>query len=259
MSTTADTGAVRARRPVHRRPDAGPPPAVLAAVSTGLLVAGLVTSTVMAGATFPAPSAAPEVVQAYFRANSAAVAVTAFFTFASAVPLAIYAAAVSARLHTLGIRNSGATIALAGGVLAAGFLSLSGLVSWTLSRPAISGDPALVHALQALGFGTGGPGHVVALGLLVAGIAVPGLLAGLLPRPFAVAGLVLAAVAELSTLALLVDPAMYLLPIARFGGLLWLIAAGALLPRRRPAANAGDSAAPDAPTDDAAGASPGRP
>jgi uncharacterized membrane protein YkgB len=84
---------------------------------------------------------------------------------------------------------------------------------------------------------TGGPGHVVLLGLLLAGIAVPGLLAGLLPRWFAVTGIALAGVAELSTLALLLDPAMYLLPIARFGGPLWLIAAGALLPRRRPAAD----------------------
>jgi hypothetical protein len=226
------------RTSTHTRPDAGPPLVVLAAVSAGLLVAGLVTSTVMAGETFPAPSAAPEVVSAYFRANAAAVAVTAFFTFASAVPLAIYAATASARLHTLGIRNPGATIALAGGVLAAGFLSLSGMVSWTLSRPEIPGDRALVHALQGLSFMTGGLGHVVLLGLLLAGIAVPGLLAGLLPRWFAVTGIALAAVAELSTLALLLDPAMFLLPIARFGGLLWLIAAGALLPRRRPAANA---------------------
>jgi hypothetical protein len=238
MITENNTGAAPASTTRQRyRADAGPPLVVLAAASAGLLVAGLITSSAMAGETFPSPFAAPEVVQAYFRSSSAAVVVSAFFTFASAVPLAIYAATVSARLHNLGIRNPGATIALVGGVLAAGFLSLSAMFSWTLSRPEILGEPAVVHALQALSFMTGGPAHVVLLGLLLAGVAVPGLLAGLLPRWLAVAGLVLAAVAELSTLTLLLDGAAYLLPVARFGGLVWLITAGALLPRRRPAAN----------------------
>ncbi|OLT05011.1 hypothetical protein BJF90_20170 [Pseudonocardia sp. CNS-004] len=220
------------------RADAGPPLVVLAAVSTGLLLAGLITSTVLAGTTFPSPFDAAGTVEAYFREQSAAVAVTAFATFASAVPLAIYAATVSARLHNLGIRNPGATIALVGGVVAAAFLGLSGMLSWTLSRPATAGDPAVVHALQALTFMTGGPGHVVMLGLLVAGIAVPGLLAGLLPRRFALAGLVIAAVSELATFSLLFDAAIPLVPVGRFGGLIWLIAAAVLLPRRRGRAGA---------------------
>ncbi|MCU1615975.1 MAG: hypothetical protein JWO98_3515, partial [Frankiales bacterium] len=63
--------------------------------------------------------------------------------------------------------------------------------------------------------------------------AVPGLLAGLLPRPVALIGLVIAAVAEVSTLTLLVAGAAVLLPVARFTALAWLIAAGFLLPRRR--------------------------
>ncbi|MET9958468.1 hypothetical protein ABZ128_05160 [Streptomyces sp. NPDC006326] len=149
------------------------------------------------------------------------------------MPLAIYAATVSARLHKLGVRAPGATIALAGGVLASAFLACSGLVTWVLSRPEVAGHGDVVRALQYRAFGLGGPGHVVLLGLLVAGIAVPGLLAGLLPRALAVAGLAVAAVAELSTLVLLADGAALLLPVARFAGLLWLIAAGFLLPRRR--------------------------
>lgn len=48
----------------------------------------------------------------------------------------------------------------------------------------------------------------------------------------------IAGIAELSTLALLIDLAAYLLPIARFAGLAWLIAAGFLLPRQRARANA---------------------
>ncbi|RSS64680.1 hypothetical protein EF912_02015 [Streptomyces sp. WAC07061] len=153
--------------------------------------------------------------------------------FAASVPLAIYAATVSARLHKLGVRAPGATIALAGGVLASAFLACSGLVTWVLSRPEAASRAEPVRALQYLAFGLGGPAHVVLLGLLIAGIAVPGLLAGLLPRALALSGLAIAALAELSTLVLLTEAAALLLPIARFAGLLWLIAAGFLLPRRR--------------------------
>jgi hypothetical protein len=222
----------------RHRAVAGPPPVVLATASIGLLVAGLAISTALAGETFPSPFAPADVVEHYFGTQPTAVTVNAFFSFASSVPLAIYAATVSARLHALGIRNPGATIALVGGVLASGFLAISAMISWTLARPGVGADAPLVHALQSFGFLAGGPGHVVLLGLLVAGIAVPGLLAGLLPRALAVAGLVIAAVAELSTLTLLFDGAVFLVPVARFGGLLWLLAAAALLPRRRPAANA---------------------
>jgi hypothetical protein len=210
---------------------------LLAIVSTALLIAGLIISTALAGETFPSPFAASEAVQAYVGDNAGALRVTAFFSFASSVPLAIYAATASARLHTLGIRNPGASIALAGGVLAAGSLALSGMASWVLGRARVAGDPAVVQALHALAFVSGGPGHVVGLGLLVAGMAVPGLLAGLLPRPLALVGLVLAGVAELSSLALLIDGAMYLVPVARFVGLAWLIIAAVLLPARRPAAD----------------------
>jgi hypothetical protein len=91
----------------------------------------------------------------------------------------------------------------------------------------------LVRALHDLSFLTGGPAHVVFLGLLVAGVAVPGLLLGLLPRTLAVAGLVIAAIAELATLALVWPQLSVLIPVARFPGLLWLIAVGFTLPRQR--------------------------
>ncbi|MFK0237465.1 hypothetical protein [Streptomyces vinaceus] len=178
----------------------------------------------------PSPPFGPaDTAAAYFRDHSGAVRVSGALQFAASVPLAVYAATVSARLHKLGVRAPGATIALAGGVLAAAFLTGSGLVTWLLSRPETAAHVELVRALQYLAFGLGGPAHVVLLGLLVAGIAVP----GLLPRALAVTSLAIAAVAELSTLVLLADAAAPLLPIARFAGLLWLIAAGFLLPRRR--------------------------
>ena len=79
----------------------------------------------------------------------------------------------------------GATIALAGGVLASAGPGLIESDGWTLSRPEVTSDAALVRALYYLVFLTGGPAHVVILGLLIAGIAVPGLILGLLPQPLA--------------------------------------------------------------------------
>ncbi|MEW1636858.1 hypothetical protein AB0469_22615 [Streptomyces sp. NPDC093801] len=232
MTATPDTAIPQARS--RRDPQAGPPPGVLAVVFTALFLAGLVLSTLLAGGDpFPSPFGSTDTVTSYFRDHTDAVQVSGALQFAASVPLAIYAATVSARLHKLGIRAPGATIALAGGVLASAFLACSGLVTWVLSRPEVAGRAEAVRALQYLAFGLGGPAHVVLLGLLIAGIAVPGLLAGLLPRALAVAGLTVAAVAELSTLVLLTDAAALLLPVARFAGLLWLVAAGFLLPRRR--------------------------
>ncbi|WP_238017938.1 DUF4386 domain-containing protein [Dactylosporangium sp. AC04546] len=220
-----------------RRPPAvaGPPLGVLAVVFTALFLGSLVLGTVLAGGSpYPSPFGETADISAYFRDHHLAVQVGGALQFAAAIPLAIYAATASARLQHLGIRNPGATIALAGGLLAAAFLALSGLLGWVLSQEPVTADPGLTHAVQYLNFAAGGPGHVVPLGLLLAGMAVPGLLAGLLPRWLAWSGLVIAAVAELATLSLLFEPAAFLLPIARFTGLAWLIIAGFRLPLQRP-------------------------
>ena len=217
--------------PAHRGAARGGPPLTLvASVFAALFVASLVAGSALAGGTFPSPFDHDSVIQAYFAGHRDAVRVGAVLQFGAAVPLAIFAAAVHARLHQLGIRVAGATIALAGGLLASGFATLSALLQWTLSRPAATDQPALVSALHDLAFLTGGPAQVVAFGLLLAGIAVPALIVGLLPRWVAVAGLVLAAAAELSTLVLISPGFGLLLPLARFGGMAWLIVAGAKLP-----------------------------
>lgn len=80
---------------------------------------------------------------------------------------------------------------------------------------------------------TGGPGFVVPFGLLVAGVSVSGGLAHKLPRWVMWSGLVIAAIAELSSLTIATPLAAYLLPAARFPGLVWLIVVGATLPVAR--------------------------
>jgi hypothetical protein len=222
----------------HRQQQGGPPLGALALVSTSLFLLGLFVAAIVAKGFPPAPTAAAGTIQRYFQDHRSAVRVAALFQFGAAVPLALYAATASVRLRNLGIRAPGATIALAGGLLSAAFLAISALTSWVLSRSEVAGDPALVRAFQDFGYITGGPAHVVFLGLLVAGVAVPALLTELLPRPVAIVGLIFAAIAELCTLSLVTDTLAFLLPIARFPILIWLIVAGFMLPSVRPRRNA---------------------
>jgi hypothetical protein len=109
-------------------------------------------------------------------------------------------------------------IGLVGGIVAVTSLFTSAFVTYVESRPEVTGDATLTHA---------------GLGLLLAGIAVPAFLLRLVPRWLAGAGLVLAVLAELAWLCMLAEPLQYLIPIARFGGGLWLVAVGFSLPLHR--------------------------
>jgi hypothetical protein len=220
-SSADGTGSVSARRQ-----QGGPPLVLLSVICVGLLFGGLAIGVVLGGV-MPLPYGPVAPVQQYVRAQPIAVQVIATAVFASSVPLAIYAATASTRLRQLGVTAPGATIALTGGTLAAGALGLTGLLAWTLSRPEVSADTALVRAIYFLVFLVGGPGHIVALGLLVAGMAVPSLVLGLMPRPVAWIGLGIAALAEVATLVLAWPELGVILPVA------WLVLAGALIPLRR--------------------------
>jgi hypothetical protein len=171
----------------------------VATVFTVLFLAGLVPVTPLVGDThFPSPFATPDAMVAYFRQHSARVALCAFFQFAAAIPLGIYVATMTSRLRFLGVRAAGVDIALFGGFAAAFMTLVSALTQWTLARPGIAADGTLVQVVM---------------------------------------GLVLAVVGELSALSLIVPRALFLIPLTRFPGFIWLIAAGfALAGHRAPAA-----------------------
>jgi hypothetical protein len=202
----------------------------IAVIAAALFVASLVVGGI-GGGPFPSPYDSTTDVLGFFADHRTTVRVLATLQFASAVPLGILSAALVSQLQFLGFgRVPGTLIALTGGILAAGLLLLGAVVAWVLSRPEVAADRAVVRPLADLAFAIGGPAHVVCLGLLVAGLAVPSAIGRLLPRGLALAGVGVAAIAELSTLALVSEPAALLLPLARFGALAWLIAAAALLP-----------------------------
>ncbi|WP_176634074.1 hypothetical protein [Arthrobacter wenxiniae] len=220
-----------------RRRQGGPHPGILAAVSLGIFLLSLVLALLLPGGrVFMSPFAPANDVAQSYRDSVLSVRLQGMLLFGSAVPLGIFAATVYARQLRLGVRVPGPAIGYFGGIAAATFLMLSGLLTWLLSRPEVTSDAVLTQAMAFLAFATGGVGSVTGLGLLVAGLAVPSLVLRFIPRWLAWAGLVIAALSELSFLSLAVEPLQFLLPIGRFGGMLWLVAVGFQLPVNRAAA-----------------------
>jgi hypothetical protein len=220
----------RARQ--HRGPALVP----VATVHLLLFLAGVLAVAVFAGGDhYPSPFAPENLIVRFFASHAVETRIGAFFSFGSAIPLGIFTATVASRLRFLGVRAAGESIALFGGIGAALALALSASCSWTLSW--IGGSPdstAAIRAVHLIAFATGGPATVVLLGLLVAGVAVTSGFARLLPRWLCWTGVGIGLVAELSSLVLVVPAAVPLLPIARFTGVLWLIAVGVWLPRSKP-------------------------
>ena len=204
--------------------------------------------TVVAAVAHPGtrPGADPSTTLALLRDHTGAAQLSATLLLASAVPFAVWVAAAHHRLHRLGLRVAGPTLGLAGGLLAAGMLALSGAAGWAAAATAAAttagpGDAtAAVVGLNELAFAAGGAGFVVTFGLLIAGVAVPTLLSGLVSRPLAWTGLLLAGVAVVAVLSLVLPALGVLLPVVRFGGLIWLVWVSAVLPlsRRRVAGGA---------------------
>jgi len=223
----------------------GPSLLLVALVHAVLFMASLVISTALAqGQHFPSPFGTGEQSLRFFAEHAPALRIMALLQFGAAIPLGILAASASSRLQFLGMKVAGINIALYGGVAASISLMISACALWVLGQLQIADAGASsVRALHLLCFAAGGPGYVVPFGLLIAGIALVGGLQGFLPRWLMASGLVIALIAELSFLTFVLPGAAYLLPIARFPGLVWLVVASALLPKMKNTARLSRAAA----------------
>ena len=213
---------------------AGPNPGIVAIVYTVLFNAGLYfVISFTGGPHFPGPWESSETIVAYFQGHSRAVLPCAFLQFGAAIPLGIFTATMVSRLQFLGVRVAGAHIALFGGLMAAFNMAASALVLWVMAYPGIAQDSAVLRALYYLTFAVGGVGFSVPFGLLLAGVCIPAAFFKLLPKWLVVFGIVLAVIGELSALSLIIPNALFLIPLTRFPGFIWLIAAGFALPKTR--------------------------
>lgn len=218
------------------RPDRhfGPSLLLVAIAYIVLVIAGLVCGVFLAPrAGFPMPSQPVEKALAYYSQYGNAVRWASMFQLASAIPLGIFTATVVSRLRFLGVRAAGETIALYGGMTASAMLIVSALCGWGLATPGLSELPGAVRALQLLGFGLGGRGFVVPLGLLLAGVSVTSGFYRLLPRWLVVLGIVIAVASELAVFSLVSWKGAYFIPVGRFISFIWLIGVGATMPAVR--------------------------
>jgi hypothetical protein len=206
---------------------AGPNPGIVASVYTFLFVASLSPVVSLSGGPhFPGPWESSGTIAAYFQGHSTAVLICAFLQFGAAIPLGIFTATMVSRLHFLGVRAAGAHIALFGGLMSAFNMAAAALVLWVIAYPGIAQETGVLRPLYYLAFSFGGVGFSVPLGLLIAGICIPAAVMKLLPRWLVVFGLALAVIGELSALSLVLPQALFLIPLTRFPGFVWLIAAG---------------------------------
>jgi len=158
------------------------------------------------------------------------VLICAALHFGAAIPLGIFTATAVSRLNFLGVRAAGATIALFGGFATALTMVASSSVLWVLAQPDIAQDRTLVHAFYWLDQALGGSGFSVPFGLLIGGISITAALTKLLPKWIVVPGIALFVCGELSWFNLITPKALFLVPLTRFPGFAWLIAAGFALP-----------------------------
>jgi hypothetical protein len=190
---------------------------------------GILFSMILPPEPYPSPFGAPlgpqtDVARFFIEARPQ-VELMSFVYSIAAIFLVCFVADVASRVWARdGVASPWGSLAMAGGVLAAGFWLLTAMLLWVLARPWTPEQPNLLRALHDLTYLTGGPAHVLTLGLFAAAGAVG------LPRADGATGalrwigLAGAAVSLLSVAALLLDPATLLLPAGR--GLVLISIAG---------------------------------
>jgi hypothetical protein len=223
----------------------GPSLILLATVQILLFAAGLAAAAALRhGASYVTPFAPVEALRSFITQSPAAVRVSSFFLFGSAIPLGIFAVTAVSRLRYMGVRAAGTNIALLGGLIATIASLLSGIVGWILSVPEVSASAPLVKAIAFLNFLLGGVVFAVGFGLLAAGVSVTSYFMRLLPRWLVALGMLVALAGELSSLSLIAYPANFFIPITRFVGFIWMLSVAVALTRDHKgaqAANVGDS------------------
>ena len=212
----------------------GPPLWLLASLYTVLFIAGLLPVTMVGGLPYwPGPGAAPGVIVSYFQMHAAKVLACVFLQTGASICLGLFTAVVVSRLQFLGVRAAGVHIALLGGFLTVFDGLAAGYATWATIHPAVALNGPVLLGLYYFSFALGGPGFSVPMGLLMAGVSVTSAFRRLLPKWLVILGLVLAAAGELSVFYFVSPKLLFLIPLTRFPGFIWIVAVGFLMPNTR--------------------------
>src|SRR5215471_1600192 len=228
------------RNKIHRSPSL----ILLATVHIGLIIGAIASQSLLSGLPYPTPYDNVQQLQQYYTQFPQVMRIVSFLQFGASIPLGLFSVVIVSRLLFHDVRVAGVHIALFAGIASAVFLGSSGLATWTLAQPGVGTDVGAMRVGQLMAFATGAFGNVATLGLLLAGVCVPSLAFRLMPRWECWFGLFVAVVAEASVVSMLWPSVSFLLPLARFPALLWLIAASLTMPKTRILRNSDSSRYP---------------
>ena len=212
----------------------GPPLYLLAIISVALFNTGFTFVVSFSPVHYPGPWEPAETIVSYFQGQSHNVLICSFLQFGSTIPLGLYAVNMVSRLRFLGVRSAGPYIALFGGIMVAVNTAAAALMGWVMAFPGIAQNADVIRALYYVAFALGGVGFSIPLGIFFLGVSVSAGFAKLLPKWLIIYGLILGACGVLSWFSLLVPQLIYLIPLTRFPGFIWLIIVGFKMPRSIP-------------------------
>jgi hypothetical protein len=216
----------------HKGPHAG----LLALLYALLFWVGLYPVTALYKQPYwPGPWESASVIVSYFQNYSSRVLFCIVLQLGALICFGLFAVTIVSRLRFLGAKGAGAYIALLGGFLVLADAFAGAMAMWTLLHPGVIEHPPTLLALYYLSYALGGPGFSVPMGLFLAGVSITAGFMKLLPRWVVIFGLLLALAGELSLLHLAFPKLLFLIPLVRFPGFIWLIVTGFMLPKRREA------------------------
>lgn len=203
----------------------GPHPGWLAILYCLLFNAGLAPVTALGGLPYWAgPWESPATIVSYFQTHRGPVLTCVFLQFGATVCLGMFTATLVSRLRNFGVSLAACTAALFGGFLVVADGIGAGLAAWAMIHPSVVPNGAVLLSLYYFSCALGGPGFSVPMGLLMASVCFGAARRRLLPKWILALGFVLAASGVLSWLNLISASALFLIPLTRFPGFIWLIA-----------------------------------
>jgi hypothetical protein len=212
----------------------GPNTGIVATVFVLLFFAGVLPVTAFGGMPyFPGPTDSVADMVNFFSHRQTGVLLCGFLQFGSAIPLGIFTATMIARLKFLGVRAAGLEMARFGGFAAATGLIIGTSFLLATTYPGIPENADLMQAIYRISFNIGGPGYAVPFGLLAAGISIPAAFSKLLPKWVVILGVFVATVGFLSWFEIVSVRLVPLIPLTRFPGFVWIIAAGFTVGKRQ--------------------------
>ena len=208
----------------------GRPLALGGPLFVALFIAELVLVGLLATSPFPMPDTPATLTADYYQENAAALVAGGVLQGLAAGALLVFARCVAAFVRRdAGEGDRPARIVAGFGVLAAGLLATSAVISGTLVLVAGGGDLSLVGGLRSLNFLAGGTLHVAALGIFVGSASIAARRTKTLPRWISRLGILAAAPAILSLASLGFFVATPLIPLGRLLCFVWCAAAGLVL------------------------------